>query len=324
MNRKGFRDPRLDDLAPYALGALTPEERREMDALLERSAEARLELAAYEDAAAALALSLPDIEAPPGLRSRILRSADAASRQPAAPIPGAAASAPAQPPSAAARAPVSRPVWPVRITAAASGGAIAAAVALAVFFGIRTSQLQGELDEMDAALKSERAAVAHVEARMDTLTADIAAAAERSGEQQSQVSRLAAANEVLQEALKDQRWLTYVTFNRNWETTSWLRPSQEAPGAQGQFVVNPNGDTAVLFVDSMPPLPDGQHYKLWLSGTGWRWPAASFKVDEYGYARLDLALPAGVSTFTNASITREPDPGIDSLPIEVLSAPATR
>lgn len=332
MNRKGFRDPRFEDLAAYALGALTPGERREVDALLERSEEARLELAGYEDAAAAFSAGAPDVEMPAGMRDRLLSKLDAASRQPSTATANGSSGQSDIP--AAGRAPlraVARPVWPGRIALGASGAAIAAAIALAVTFGMRTSGLQSDLnrvtrdlDTVSAALDQERASVDQVEASMAALKTELTAASEQNGMQQAEVSRLAAANQVLQEAVKDQRWLTYVTFNRNWETTSWLRPSPDAPDAQGQMVVNPSGDSAVLFVDGMPVLPEGLHYKLWLSGTGWRWPAASFLVDDNGYARLDLSLPAGVNSFTTASVTREPDPGIDSLPIEVLSAPSSR
>jgi hypothetical protein len=157
------------------------------------------------------------------------------------------------------------------------------------------------------------------------LKSQMKSASEQAGRQEEQVSRLAEANAAFQSAMRDQRWLTYVTFNRNWESPSWFRPGPEAPVAQGQLIVSPSEDRAVLIVDGMPELAEGYEYRLWLVGPGWRWPATAFTVNQYGYARVDVPLAAGVATFTDAVITRqEAGAARDLSGIEVLSAPAIR
>ena len=329
MNRKGFRDPRSDDLAAYALGALDPEERRQVEDLLARSEEARRELAGMLDITAALASALPAAEPPPGLRARLLAEAE---RQLSAPLklrPGADGAGGGETGRLAVvgRARAGSGAWklsPGRAAFAASLAALAAAIVVAVVFGVRTSRLQSDMDAVNARMEQDRAAMTDVAATTAALKSEAAVAAEQAGAQQEQVSRLAQANATLQATVRDQRWITYVTFNRNWESPSWFRPGAEAPQAQGQIIVSPIGDHAALFVDGMPSLPEGYHYKLWLTGPDWQWQAATFTVDGYGYARVDIGLPGGVAQFTNAVITRESSLGPEAPRVEVLSAPANR
>jgi anti-sigma-K factor RskA len=74
-----------ESAAAYALGALTPEEARDFEALLADSAEARAELAAFREVAALLPLAA-GVPAPgPDLKARVLaRATGRVKRQPAA------------------------------------------------------------------------------------------------------------------------------------------------------------------------------------------------------------------------------------------------
>jgi anti-sigma factor RsiW len=331
MNRKGFRDPRFDDLAAFALGALDPEERSQVEELLARSQEAQRELAAMQETVAAVGMAAPEAELPAGLKDRLM----AAAARPVRAVPLRAGSA------AASRNGSSVRPWPLgaerlsgtgrgrrlarRAAAVAAASGIAAAVALAVIFAVRTSRLEDELDAVTLQASQERAAAVNVQATVTALENQMASASEQAGRQEQQVSRLAEANVALQSAMQDQRWLTYVTFNRNWESPSWFRAGTEAPSAQGQLIVSPGKDRAVLIVDGMPELTEGYEYRLWLVGPGWRWPGADFEVNEYGYARVEVALAAGVEQFTNAVITRQQaGTASDASGTEVLTAPAIR
>jgi len=77
-----------DDLhtlsAPYALDALTPEDRERFEEHLETCVHCRSELAALNDAAAALAFAVEGPAPPPELRGRIL---EAARREPSNVVP---------------------------------------------------------------------------------------------------------------------------------------------------------------------------------------------------------------------------------------------
>ncbi|MGH2874978.1 MAG: anti-sigma factor domain-containing protein [Solirubrobacteraceae bacterium] len=63
-----------DDVAAYALGALTPAEAEAFQRHLERCVVCRDELAAFQQAIDELALSVPEHAAPRGLRRRLLRA----------------------------------------------------------------------------------------------------------------------------------------------------------------------------------------------------------------------------------------------------------
>ncbi|GEM_PF-2261806 len=307
MNRKGFRDPRFDDLPAYALGALGPEEKAQVEDLLARSEGARRELAAMLETAASLHAAAPQVNPPAKLKAGLFAAIAANRKDALLEFRPAIAGKPLNGRIVTAGTQAQRPATftPGRSALAASLTALAAAVVLAVFFGMRTAALQNDLDSVNRRMADERAVVDELQVTVSALKGEVASASEKSGEQGDQVSRLAQANEALQAALMDQRWLTYVTFERDWAAASWLRPEPDAPGAQGQIVVSPAGDRAALFVDGMPPLAEGSHYLLWLMGAGWRWEAAAFTVDEQGYARVDISLPGSVAQFTDAVITRE-------------------
>jgi len=65
----------LELAAPYALGALSPDERAEFEAHLATCATCRAEVQALRDVAGLLAHAAPDSAPPPELRERILREA---------------------------------------------------------------------------------------------------------------------------------------------------------------------------------------------------------------------------------------------------------
>ncbi len=68
----------LDLCAAFTAGALSPEERRELDEHLANGcAECEKALAAFHEGAAALALSAPQAEPPPALRARVFKAIEA-------------------------------------------------------------------------------------------------------------------------------------------------------------------------------------------------------------------------------------------------------
>ncbi len=327
MNRKGFRDPRFDDIAAYALDALTPEERRQVDDLLVRSDDARRELASMQEAAAAIVLGVPQAEPPASLKARLLAAAGqktpdrlrvAESRN------GAAATVSSPGHVSAVAKPRARPGWVTSAAAAGSIVAIAAAVMLAVLFGTRTQRLQTDLDQVNSQLAQGRAEMVSVQATMTSLQLDLASASERTGAQGQQVSDLAEVNKALKGEIRDQRWVTYVTMNRDWDAPSWFRGSAEMPAAQGQIIVRPQGDRGVRVGDGLPALPAGSVYKLWLFDASSKVAVADFDVNEVGYALVEFRMPASLGNFTNAAITRVVLAERQSPGIEVLSAPAVR
>ena len=67
--------PWTETAAAYALDALDAAERREFEALLERSEEARRDVAELKQVVSLLAHAAPAVAPPPGLRDRVLAEA---------------------------------------------------------------------------------------------------------------------------------------------------------------------------------------------------------------------------------------------------------
>jgi hypothetical protein len=329
MNRKGFRDQRFDDLAAYALDALSPDEQRQVEDLLERSEEARRDLASLRETAAAIGMASPAAEPPAGLKERLLEAILAEEHAPAKlrVIAGAGGRNGGVAASRKIGAAVTRRramQWTVRGAAAGSIGALAAAIVLVVFFGMRTDQLQDNLAAVNSQLQQERSEVATMQATMTALKSDLASAVEQTSVGQQQVSRLAEANEALKNQIRDHRWVTYVTMNRDWDAPSWFRGGPETPTAQGQIIVSPLRDRGVLIVDGMPGLPEGYVYRLWLMNESSRSALADFTVNEAGYALVEFRLPPSLADFVYAVVTRESQAERQSPGIEVLSAPTVK
>ena len=77
------RHDRYQELLPaHALGALDPEERRELETHLAECAECRAKLAAWGDSLEALAESVPSVRPPAAARERLMRRVEADSGRP--------------------------------------------------------------------------------------------------------------------------------------------------------------------------------------------------------------------------------------------------
>lgn len=126
-----------DQIAAYALDALTPEERDGFEAHLRGCEACRLELASLQDAAGALAELVTPIQPPPDLRDRLLAQARAEQAE----------------------------VVPLRRRSAlplAAGGVAALAAAAAIVLGLWAGSLSGSLDEERDARRAQDLALAVV------------------------------------------------------------------------------------------------------------------------------------------------------------------
>jgi anti-sigma-K factor RskA len=130
-----------DLAAAYALGVLSPEEARAFETLLATSAEARAEVTELREAAALLALSVPETQPDPGLRARVL---DAVTATKLRPLP--------------VRTPA--PVTAPRRGAPLLWGALAASLLAAVGLGVRSWRLSGELARRTADLAERDSTIA--------------------------------------------------------------------------------------------------------------------------------------------------------------------
>ena len=278
-------NPAFEDLAAHALGLLDDEENERVLALLEVSAAARAELRELLEGAEVLGRSLPAVDTPPGMKERLL-----------------AAAAPAKTPVAETRQAAVQPApeftsadalkWllgifrPARLAMATSVAVLIVAAVLAGIFANQTSDLRQETKQLMAEIRG-----------LESERANMVSSAE--------VSTLRATNDALQEALRDQMWLTYVSNNQSWDASEWLTGGSSAPRAHATIVVKRGSQDAVLLVGGLNQLRPGEHYQLWFAADGKMMPMASFQVDQAGTARVPFTFSQNIYDYDGAAVTIE-------------------
>jgi hypothetical protein len=279
------------DLPAYALNALNPEERARVEALLEASPEAREELRHYLEMAERLGLLATQAGATPPerVRANLLAQADSDIHL----IDVAREEARSVRPSRAAA--LSGFFRSFRAAYVGTAAALVSVMGIAVFFGIENSRLGSEVAQLRMDRESDMAQVADLRQSMDEASAEFDA-------QQAEVARLNAVNDGLNEALKNQQWLTYVTQNREFRVPNYFVGGPGAPEANGTLAVKNFDDLAVFLVSGLPPAPDGFQYGLTLLRDGVPEQVATFRVNEAGQARVEFELPDNIAQFESAMV----------------------
>ena len=296
-----------DDLPAYALDALTPEERAKVDRLISQSPEAFQTLMAYMETAERLSEFVSPLEPPASVREAILSGADRdifltrVARQDAKELE----------PAFFAR--LAGWLSPARVVYAGTSAALLAVIGIAIVFGLENSKLNSHVDTL-------RSEVAVELERMAELRDQVGTNNDQVQQQQLEIARLTTVNAALNQALKDQQWLTFVTGNRQYRVAEFLVGSTEHPEATGSLTVENFADTAVFLVGGLPTLTDDSQYILWLVGNGTADPVASFTVDEAGRARVEFTLPNNISAYDNVIVTMEPIDFDDQPGAQVMSA----
>ncbi len=288
----------FDDLAAHALGALDDEENDLVLALLDESPAARAELRELLEGAEVLATSLPAIHTPPGMKERLLAAVERETSS-------SADARMVEPARALSVRPSDALAWvlgifrPARLAMAISATALIIAAVLAGTFGRQTSdlrqetkQLMDEIHVLESELVQEKASRTAMETSFGQ-------------EREVEVSRLKETNNALQEALRDQMWLTYVSNNQSWDASEWLTGGKEAPRAHATIVVKRGTQEAVLLVGGLDQLRDGENYQLWFTADGDMTPLASFKVDKAGTARVPFTFNRNIYDYDGAAVTVE-------------------
>ena len=278
-------NPAFEDLAAHALGALEDEENDRVLALLSESPAARAELRELLEGAEVLGRSLPAIQTPPGMKERLLAAA-VLEMSPAAD----ARLDEVQPSPVFSSADALKWVLgifkPARLAMATSAAALIVAAILAATFGRQTSDLRDEIHVLESELVQEK------DSRAEMVSND-------------EVSRLRETNNALQEALRDQMWLTYVSNNQSWDASEWLTGGSTAPRAHATIVVKRGTQEAMLLVGGLDQLRPGENYQLWFTADGDMSPMASFEVDQAGTARVPFTFNRNIYDYDGAAVTVE-------------------
>ena len=283
------------DLPAYALNALNPEERARVEALLEVSPEAREELRLHLEMAENLSLLATQAGSVPAerVRANLLAQADSdihlmdVARQEARSV---------RPSRVAA---LSGFFLSFRAAYVGTAAALISVMGIAIFFGIENSRLGSEMAQLRMDREADMAQVADLRQSMDEASAQFDA-------QEAEVARLNAVNTGLNEALKNQQWLTYVTQNREFRVPNYFVGGPGAPEANGTLAVKNFDDLAVFLVSGLPPAPDGFQYGLTLMRDGVPEQVATFQVNEAGQARVEFELPDSIAQFESAMVVLNP------------------
>ncbi|MBI2965224.1 MAG: anti-sigma factor [Chloroflexi bacterium] len=321
-----------DDLAAYALGALDPERRREIETRLESDPELRAELEEMQEIAASLALLVPSQEPPRSLKSRLLQRFEMelqARRTVAAPVPM---------PRESAWAKFRRRALTPRVAYVAPAMVMVAIAASAVsvfaFNSLVDRRIEAIQDQMQTAEKTAEstpggvtaANLQEAETKLDQKTASRVEEAEAKLDEktasrveevkaeldQKTSSRLAEAQaelESLKKTVNIQTKLMQV-LNREGAASTWLAGQDEAANATAVLAANRSGEPAYLWVNGLPTPPDGKQYQLWLYYQGRIWSPGTFTVEPAdGSAWVELYLPLAVTYPVYAAVTVEPQGG---------------
>lgn len=99
-----------------------------------------------------------------------------------------------------------------------------------------------------------------------------------------------------------------------------LKGMDDMVTASGSIVVTPGEPQAVLILQNLPPLPDGQSYQLWNIIDGQQIPWQQFQVNQQGVALTKLILPSSYAV-TKLAITIElsPAPPVPTGPMVMVS-----
>lgn len=232
-----------EDLALYAMQALSREESALVRDHLTACAECRAQLAEVSGDLAAVALSVEQQPLPDGARGRFLAriAADAAPVR-TAPAPGPVVTRPSRPPRRVA-------LW-------ISWAAVAALLALAIALQFRIRSLDRQLQQQSAELQRQQAASAHAQAVLDLLTAPntqhvVLTATRTRPAPTARAVYMPSHGALIMQASN----LPPVPAGKTYEL--WIMPMKGAPVPAGLFRPDPAGNASVV----MPELPKGVEAK---------------------------------------------------------------
>lgn len=98
-------------------------------------------------------------------------------------------------------------------------------------------------------------------------------------------------------------------------TSRQLAGTEQSPKAVGTMYMQPGNQTAVLVVDGLAPLPEGQVYQFWLARAGQEpIPSDQFSVNAAGHAQLVITADSQVNDFQQVMVTIEVAGGSQTAP----------
>ncbi|MCH7744442.1 MAG: anti-sigma factor [Chloroflexi bacterium] len=262
-------------MAPYVLGALDSEERAKMDSHVNTCIPCSLKLEGDGEVVARLASTVPQLEVPISVKTRLFSRIDAdiaseASRsRVATPVTGSV--------WAGIWSVINQKFVPHASTAMASV-LVGALVFSGIWFNNRLSDLSSDNDALNTQLESI------VERETDMMN-----------------------------IVTEQRKITIdaLSMTAASETSvNLLKATGPSPvTAHGVMMVSHTESRALLLVLNLPPLPPGMAYQVWLISGDRRYSAGMFKVDSTGYGQAIVIPTVPFAEIDAIGITVEPEGG---------------
>lgn len=286
-----------EELFPfYALDALTPAERAEVEAYIRQYPEARARLQEYVESAQVLPQHVEPITPPAAVKQNLMArvQADSRARQ-AGETTGTTATATTPPPRPVVPSRKQRPSWWESLrqgwrqfqTSPALPALTAVALLILIFVIPQLISLNRQ--------------VTFLEEQVTLLAQD-------ADNMEAELSTLRVQNQELREQIETQRDILATYREPGALTIAIGDVSGENPNASGTLTLAPETETAVFVANNLEQLDESQVYQLWLIRGETPISAGTFSVDESGTARLPVV---GVTpgSFDAVGVSVEPQGG---------------
>lgn len=289
----------FDCLPAYVLGALTEEERVEVEDHLDVCPVCSREYDDIAEAGLILALNVPPREPPAHLKRKLMEQVDNNLSSPI--IPEAPRHEPARRTRIARVGMIGqRPKFRYAAAAVVAVGAFAASLTMI----LNNNSLGDRVDLLEDRAAVEATAVSVI---ANNMLAESEIAVEP-GSTLETVSRLAAGVESLQNIFRESVTLMEEAADPN-TRTAFLESADGSGEAIGTLFANTAGtNSGILLISGLEPSPPGYVYQLWLNIGGVPRSVITFRVDAMGNALISLPMPFFPS-IPVGGVTLEPGSG---------------
>ena len=275
--------PQIEELLPfYALDALNDEDKELVEAYLKEHPEARQQIEEMESAVAALPYGVQPVDPSPHSKVALMRRVAADQRA-----------------TSSMRKQESRPrvMRLGNIFQAFSMGVAIVAIVWAVILNTQLAQLRNEV----LTLRNAIVAQANSLEQIDELRNEVSTLRKAVVAQANSLEQINQSVDQINAKLPQEIPAAVVTIS--------LRGTDVQPQAQGQLIVDPNSESAVLVIAGLDQLEAGKTYQVWLIDGGTPVSAGLLTVDEKGQGVFIVTSEAAIGSFNALGISIEPQGG---------------
>ena len=319
----------IEDFPAYALGALGNEERRAVEDLIERDADAAKELAEMLDTVAEFSARVGEAIPPMAVRERLVSTAkaegggtyqDSAFSSLVSHLENRIAIEENE------REHDVKTVWQ-RLGSLVTAGRLAFATSLASFvivgimaiqLGVDNVELNQKVSDMDRDVAAAYARAEEILNEMSSTEELLNYAHERISRQDQEIVRMTELNDALRSSMNDQISLTYATLRNEYQSPEWQPDAGLTGNGYAYLLEHQRKPLGALVVGGVEQAPPGEEYRLYLIREDSE-PTyiASFDMNRAGYGTVLFKLTIPMSLYDGAHITRErtadpPDPSLAS------------